>query len=63
MPDVGRTTGSANAAAAPHIRPEIPAEPGIFLPPETLSRLEMLRDFDPRMHRVLSRMWMEIKVR
>jgi hypothetical protein len=30
---------------------------------EDLQRLEMLRDFDPKTRRVLSRMWTEIKVR
>ncbi|HEX8963030.1 MAG TPA: spermidine/putrescine ABC transporter substrate-binding protein [Rhodocyclaceae bacterium] len=54
--------GNPNAAAMPHVRPEIAAEPGIFPPPATLRRLEMLRDFDPRMRRALSRMWTEIKV-
>jgi spermidine/putrescine transport system substrate-binding protein len=55
--------GNANAAATPFIRPEIAAEEGIFPPPQTLARLEMLRDFDPKMRRTLSRMWTEIKVR
>jgi spermidine/putrescine transport system substrate-binding protein len=55
--------GNANAAATPYIRPEIAAEEGIFPPPQTLARLEMLRDFDPKMRRALSRMWTEIKVR
>ena len=31
--------------------------------PADLKRLEMLRDFDPKMRRALSRMWTEIKVR
>lgn len=55
--------GNTNAAAMPHIRPEIAAEPAIFPPSETLSALEMLRDFNPRLRRTLSRMWTEIKVR
>ncbi|WIM05010.1 MAG: spermidine/putrescine ABC transporter substrate-binding protein [Candidatus Nitricoxidivorans perseverans] len=55
--------GNTNAAAMPHIRPEIAAEPAIFPPPETLPKLEMLRDFDPKLRRSLSRMWTEIKVR
>ncbi|MGE5468429.1 MAG: spermidine/putrescine ABC transporter substrate-binding protein [Ignavibacteria bacterium] len=54
--------GNPNGAALPHVRPEIAAEPGIFPPATTLSRLEMLRDFDPAMRRALSRMWTEIKV-
>ena len=55
--------GNPNAAALPHIRPEIAGQPAISPPPADLRRLEMLRDFDPRMRRALSRMWTEIKVR
>jgi spermidine/putrescine transport system substrate-binding protein len=55
--------GNPNAAAMAFVRREIAAAPGIFPPPQTLARLEMLRDFDPRMRRALSRMWTEIKVR
>ncbi|MDD5176600.1 MAG: spermidine/putrescine ABC transporter substrate-binding protein [Sterolibacterium sp.] len=55
--------GNPNAAALPHIRPEIAGQPAIFPPPADLQRLEMLRDFDPKMRRALSRMWTEIKVR
>ena len=38
-------------------------ETRIFPPPAELQRLEMLRDFDPKLRRTLSRMWTEIKVR
>ena len=55
--------GNPNAAAMPHIRAEIAANPGIFPPASELPRLEMLRDFDPKTRRLLSRMWTEIKVR
>lgn len=55
--------GNPNAAATPFILPEIAGNPGIFPPPDELSRLEMLRDFDPKTRRSLSRMWTEIKVR
>ena len=55
--------GNTNAAAMPHILPEIAANPGIFPPAADLARLEMLRDFDPKLRRALSRMWTEIKVR
>ena len=55
--------GNPNAAATEYIRPEIAANPGIFPPPAELQRLEMLRDFDPKLRRTLSRMWTEIKVR
>jgi hypothetical protein len=47
----------------PHILPEIAANPAIFPPPADLRQLEMLRDFDPKLRRTLSRMWTEIKVR
>lgn len=55
--------GNTNAAAMPHILPEIAAEPAIFPPPAILPRLEMLRDFAPQQRRALARMWTEIKVR
>lgn len=55
--------GNPNAAAMAHIDPGIAAEPAIFPPPEALPRLEMLRDFEPKLRRTLSRMWTEIKVR
>lgn len=55
--------GTANAAASAYIKPEIAAEEGIFPPPQTHARLEMLRDFEPAIRRALSRMWTEIKVR
>ncbi len=47
----------------PRIKPEIASEPAIFPPPHVLTKLEMLRDFDPKLRRTLSRMWTEIKVR
>ncbi|MBI5790235.1 MAG: spermidine/putrescine ABC transporter substrate-binding protein [Rhodocyclales bacterium] len=55
--------GNPNAAAMAHILPGIAANPGIFPPAQDLARLEMLRDFDPKLRRALSRMWTEIKVR
>ena len=55
--------GNPNAAALPHIAPQIAGNPALFPPPETLRRLEMLRDFDAPTRRALSRMWTEIKVR
>ena len=55
--------GNPNAAAMPYILPEIAGNPGIFPPPADLPRLEMLRDFDAKTRRLLSRMWTEIKVR
>ena len=55
--------GNPNGAAMAHVQPGIAANPGIFPPEGDLSRLEMLRDFDPRLRRTLSRMWTEIKVR
>lgn len=55
--------GNPNAAAIPHIRPQIAGEPGLFPPPADLARLEMLRDLEPQERRLLSRLWTEIKVR
>ncbi|MBL8492458.1 MAG: spermidine/putrescine ABC transporter substrate-binding protein [Rhodocyclaceae bacterium] len=55
--------GNPNAAAMARIAPAIAADPAIFPTPADLQRLEMLRDFDPKMRRALSRMWTEIKVR
>jgi len=55
--------GNPNAVAFPSIRPDVARDPAIFPPPAVLRRLEMLRDFDPKMRRQLSRMWTEIKVR
>lgn len=55
--------GNTNAAAMPFIKPEIAGEPAIFPPPAAMSGLEMLRDFDPKLRRMLARMWTEIKVR
>jgi spermidine/putrescine transport system substrate-binding protein len=54
--------GNTNAAATPYIRPEIADEPAIFPSPAALARLEMLRDFEPKTRRTLSRLWTEIKV-
>jgi len=55
--------GNPNAAARPFIRPEIAGNPAIFPPEGDRQRLEMLRDFDPKMRRLLSRLWTEVKVR
>lgn len=55
--------GNPNAAAIPHIRPEVAGERAIFPTPDDLPRLEMLRDLEPKERRLMSRMWTEIKVR
>ena len=55
--------GNPNAAATPYIRGEIAGNPAIFPTATEMKRLEMLRDFDPKTRRTLSRMWTEIKVR
>jgi spermidine/putrescine transport system substrate-binding protein len=55
--------GNPNAAAMPYVLPEIAANRGIFMPAADLPRLEMLRDFEPKLRRTLSRIWTEIKVR
>lgn len=55
--------GTPNRAALPYIRPEVAGERAIFPPPETLRRLEMLRDLEPAQRRLMSRLWTEIKVK
>jgi spermidine/putrescine transport system substrate-binding protein len=56
-------SGNPNRAALPYIDPAIAANRAVFPTPDILLRLEMLRDLDRSQRRVLSRMWMEIKVR
>ncbi len=46
---------------AAHPFPRLPAIPASSRHPDDLRRLEMLRDFDPKTRRLLSRMWTEIK--
>ena len=55
--------GSPNAAAMALIDREIADNPAIFPTPAEARKLQMLRDFDLRRRRLLSRMWTEIKVR
>jgi spermidine/putrescine transport system substrate-binding protein len=55
--------GNPNAAATPYIKTEIAGNPAIFPRATEMKGLEMLRDFDPKTRRTLSRMWTEIKVR
>jgi len=55
--------GNPNAAATPYIKAEIAGNPAIFPTATEMKGLEMLRDFDPKTRRTLSRMWTEIKVR
>ena len=55
--------GNPNAAAMPQINPLIGRDPSIFPTPDDFKRLEMLRDYDPKSRRTLSRMWTEIQVR
>lgn len=55
--------GNPNAAAIPHIRPEVADEAAIFPSAAERGRLEMLRDLEPRQRRLLSRLWTEIKVK
>ena len=63
--DVSNLIGAGNptAAAMAAIHPEIGGNPAIFPPASEVARLQMLRDFDPGMRRLLSRLWTEIKVR
>ncbi len=55
--------GNPNAAAMPLIRREITDSPAIFPTAADIKKLQMLRDFDVRSRRQMSRLWTEIKVR
>ena len=55
--------GNPNAAAMPLIRREITDSPAIFPTAADTKKLQMLRDFDVRRRRQMSRQWTEIKVR
>lgn len=55
--------GNPNAAAMPLIRREITDSPAIFPTAADIKKLQMLRDFDVRSRRQMSRQWTEIKVR
>jgi len=55
--------GNPNAAAMPLIRSEIADNPAIFPASAETQKLQMLRDFDLRSRRLMSRLWTEIKVR
>ncbi|MBI5659753.1 MAG: spermidine/putrescine ABC transporter substrate-binding protein [Nitrosomonadales bacterium] len=56
-------SGNPNLDAMRYIKPEIAQNPAVFPDPQHLVRLEMLRDLDRNQRRVLSRMWIEIKLR
>ena len=56
-------SGNPNLAAMQYIRPEIAGNKAIFPDAELLTRLEMLRDLDRKQRRLLSRLWIEIKLR
>jgi spermidine/putrescine transport system substrate-binding protein len=56
-------SGNPNMDALRYIKPEIAHNESIFPDQEHLKRLEMLRDLDRNQRRVLSRMWIEIKLR
>lgn len=55
--------GNPNAVAMPLIDPEIAGNPAIFPTLADIKKLQMLRDFDVRSRRLMSRLWTEIKVR
>ncbi len=55
--------GNPNAEAMKYINPEIAANAAVFPDPQGLKRMEMMRDLDRKQRRVLSRIWIEIKVR
>jgi spermidine/putrescine transport system substrate-binding protein len=55
--------GNPNAAAMPHIDPQIAANSAVFPTAAAAQRLEMMRDLNPKERRLLARIWIEIKVR
>jgi spermidine/putrescine transport system substrate-binding protein len=55
--------GNPNQAAMAFVDPKIAANEAIFPPPAMFGHLEMLRDYDRRLRRLLNRLWVEIKVR
>ena len=55
--------GNPNAEAMKYINPEIAANAAVFPDQQGMKRMEMMRDLDRKQRRVLSRMWIEIKVR
>jgi len=56
-------SGNPNLDAMRYIKPEIAQNPAIFPDAQHQAHLEMLRDLDRNQRRVLSRMWVEIKLR
>jgi spermidine/putrescine transport system substrate-binding protein len=55
--------GNPNAAAIPHIDPELLANRDLFPDAEKFKRLQSLKDYDRHTRRVLNRLWVEVKVR
>ena len=55
--------GNPNADAMRYIDSGIAANNAVFPDPQDLKRMEMMRDLNRKERRVLSRMWIEIKVR
>jgi spermidine/putrescine transport system substrate-binding protein len=56
-------SGNPNRDALQYIKPEIAQNPAVFPGTAQQARLEMLRDLDRHQRRVLSRIWIEIKLR
>jgi len=56
-------SGNPNLDALQYVKPEIRQNAAVFPEAAQLKRLEMLRDLDYRQRRVLSRMWIEIKLK
>lgn len=55
--------GSPNRAARARVHPALAADTTLFPPPETLARMQQLRDLGAAERRALNRLWIEIKVR
>jgi spermidine/putrescine transport system substrate-binding protein len=56
-------SGNPNLDALQYVKPEIRQNAAVFPEAAQLKRLEMLRDLDYKQRRVLSRMWIEIKLK
>lgn len=56
-------SGNPNRDALQYIHPEVAQNPAVFPDRAQQARLEMLRDLDRHQRRVLSRIWIEIKLK
>jgi spermidine/putrescine transport system substrate-binding protein len=55
--------GNPNRVAMQWVKPDIAEERNIFPDAERFKHLQSLRDYDPKIRRLLNRLWVEVKVR